>query len=120
MRNRCLYPSPQNGADTLRCLTPVGAVVGGPQDSARVQLAKIEDGGSDAEQKLLIAVKAENPDASPTELLSLFQVRCRRRALVACSACPLYFASCVMHIAPGLASCPHLHSDWALPVPHLH
>ena len=38
-----------------------------------MQLARIEDGGSDAEQKLLIAVKAENPDASPTELLRLFK-----------------------------------------------
>ena len=54
-----------------------------------MQLAKIEDGGSDAEQELLIAMKAEKPDASPTELLSLFQVRRRRRALVACSECPL-------------------------------
>ena len=39
-----------------------------------MQLAKIEDGGSDADQELLIAVKAENPDASFAELLSLFQV----------------------------------------------
>ena len=39
-----------------------------------MQLAKIEDGGSDADQKLLIAVKAKNPDASFAKLLSLFQV----------------------------------------------
>ncbi len=43
------------------------------QGGACVQLARIEDGGSDAEQKLLIAVKAKNPDASPTELLRLFK-----------------------------------------------
>ena len=130
MRNRCLYPSPQNSAGTVRCLAPFGAVVGGPQDSARVQLAKIEDGGSDAEQKLLIAVKAKNPDASPTELLILFQVCCRRRALVACSACRLCAASCVLRIAPGLASAtsglglgaaPATSAlDLGSPLPHLH
>jgi hypothetical protein len=65
-------------------------------------------------------VKAENPDASPTELLTLFQVRRRRRALVACSDCPLHVASCVLRIVPGLASCPHLISDWARPLPRLH
>ena len=57
-------------------------------------------------------MKAENPDASPTELLTLFQVRRRRRALVACSYCPLHVASCVLHIVLGVASCPHLDSDW--------
>ena len=38
-----------------------------------MQLAKIEDGGSDAQLKLLIDLKSKNPDASPTELLRLFK-----------------------------------------------
>jgi hypothetical protein len=86
-----------------RCVTPYGNAVAHKVD-ARVQLAKIEDGGSDAEQKLLIAVKAKHPDASPTELLSLFQVRRRGRALDVCSAYLLHIISYVLHIAPGLAS----------------
>jgi hypothetical protein len=61
-------------ADTLRCLRNLRRRTGRPQGNARVQLAKIEDGGSDAEKELLIAVKAKNPDASFAELLSLFQV----------------------------------------------
>ncbi len=96
-------------ADTLRGLPNLRRRTGRPQGKACFQLAKIEDGGSDAEKELLIAVKAENPDASPTELLSLFQVRRRRRALVACPAYRLCAASCILHIAPGLASCTHLH-----------
>ena len=61
-------------ADTLRGLPNLRRRTGRPQGKACFQLAKIEDGGSDAEKELLIAVKAENPDASPTELLTLFQV----------------------------------------------
>ena len=38
-----------------------------------MQLAKIEEAGSDAQLKLLIDLKSKNPDASPTELLRLFQ-----------------------------------------------
>ena len=38
-----------------------------------MQLAKIEDGGSDAQLKLLIDLKSKNPDASPTELLRLLK-----------------------------------------------
>jgi hypothetical protein len=67
---------------------------GGPRGIACLQLAKIEDGGSDAEQELLIAVKAENPDASPTELRRLFQV----------SSLPSCQMPCSVSTAPGLGA----------------
>ncbi len=72
------------------------------QSSAELQLEQIVVAGNAAEKSLLAEVTEKNPDASYIELLRLFKVRCRRRALVALVAsgtCCIVWAACCSRVS---------------------